>query len=282
MCGSGDPRHDRPCHATQCLDWGDSREPQTGRVASYCASYKRRFLRAAVAAAVAEFSRLRVARRRLGGAVWRHVNTGVTESYVGHRLFVPIVIAGPRKAEEIPLPNRALRNERGPSLGRLLWPRHLAAPRRPPRLEVHQKGEAGPLIRLEVRAPVQNVGAVHQQAARWSDHGYLDVCHCASIDVERGEGHVCTVLVADDASRAVVQRHVGEVNEGGHLLVTVVEAWDHQAVTPIVAMEGLVVVDGTGVLRPQLNLVEVKFWTAEIALRRIDKIGMDGQTVEVP
>ena len=50
--------------------------------------------------------------------------------------------ARPREPEEVAFPDRALRDERGPALGRLLRPCHLAAPGRPPGLVVGQQGEA--------------------------------------------------------------------------------------------------------------------------------------------
>jgi hypothetical protein len=47
-------------------------------------------------------------------------------------------------------------------------------------------------------------------------------------------------------------------------------------------MEGLVVVDGACVLGPELDLVEVEVGGLEVALGRIDEVGVDGEVVEVP
>ena len=60
-----------------------------------------------------------------------------------------------------------------------------------------------------------------------------------------------------------------------------VEARDDQAVAPEVAVEGLIVIDGAGVFRPQLDLVEMELGRAEVALGGVNQIGMDGQPVEV-
>ena len=50
----------------------------------------------------------------------------------------------------------------------------------------------------------------------------------------------------------------------------------------VVAVQRLVVVDGAGVLAPQLDLVEVELGRLEVALRHVDEVGMDGEAVEVP
>jgi hypothetical protein len=47
-------------------------------------------------------------------------------------------------------------------------------------------------------------------------------------------------------------------------------------------LKGLVVVDGSGVLGPELDLVEMQFGRPQIALGGVDEIGMEGQVVQVP
>ena len=97
---------------------------------------------------------------------------------------------------------------------------------------------------------MQNVRAVHEKAAGGSDHREFDVRHRATLDVQRREGNMGAVLVRDDAGRAILRRHIGEVDEGGHLLVSIVDSGDDQAVTSEVSMERLVVIDSSGIFRP--------------------------------
>ena len=61
-----------------------------------------------------------------------------------------------------------------------------------------------------------------------------------------------------------------------------VVARNHQAVAAVVTVQGLVVVAGAGVLGPQLDLVQVQFRRAEIALGGVDEIRVERQAVEVP
>ena len=55
-----------------------------------------------------------------------------------------------------------------------------------------------------------------------------------------------------------------------------------QAVTAVVAVQRLVVVDGTGVLGPELHLVEMELGGLEVTLGQVHQIWMDGETIEVP
>ena len=57
---------------------------------------------------------------------------------------------------------------------------------------------------------------------------------------------------------------------------------DHQTVAAVVAVERLGVVRGTPVLGPQLDLVEVEIRRLEVPLRRVDQVGVEGQSVELP
>ncbi len=49
-----------------------------------------------------------------------------------------------------------------------------------------------------------------------------------------------------------------------------------------IAMERLVVIDGSGILGPQLDLVEVELGGSEVTLGGVGQIGMDGKAIEVP
>ena len=75
---------------------------------------------------------------------------------------------------------------------------------------------------------------------------------------------------------------VRKKDEGGQLLVAGFGTGGHQAVTAVVAVEGLVVADGAGILGPEFDLVEMEIGGAEIALGGVEKIRMEGQPVEVP
>ena len=81
---------------------------------------------------------------------------------------------------------------------------------------------------------------------------------------------------------AVFLGDVGQVDERRQLLVAGSGPRDHQAVAAVVAVERLVVVDGARVLGPELHLVEVEFRRLEVALGRVDEVGVHGQAVEVP
>ncbi len=50
----------------------------------------------------------------------------------------------------------------------------------------------------------------------------------------------------------------------------------------VVPVERLVVVGRAGVLGPQLHFVQVEILGTEIALRRVDQVGVEGQAVEIP
>ena len=55
-----------------------------------------------------------------------------------------------------------------------------------------------------------------------------------------------------------------------------------EAVAAVVAVQGLVVVHGTRILRPQLDLVEMQLCRLEVALGRVHEVGVHGQAVQVP
>ena len=90
------------------------------------------------------------------------------------------------------------------------------------------------------------------------------------------------MLVRDDHRRAVVLADVGEEDEARHLRRRSRAVGDDEGVVAEVAVVGLVVVDGAGVLRPQLGLVEAKVGRAEEAGGEVDEVGVEGQPVEVP
>src|ERR1700691_2279674 len=131
-------------------------------------------------------------------SVRSHVHAGIAQSDVSQCLFVPIGVAGPRETEEVPLPHRALWEELGPAMGGLLRPRHLPGPRRSPRWKVDEQREARASDAGQVRAPVQDVGPVHEQAPRRAHRGHLLVGKRAELEVEGCEGDVLALLVRDD------------------------------------------------------------------------------------
>ena len=81
---------------------------------------------------------------------------------------------------------------------------------------------------------------------------------------------------------AVFLGDVAEVDERRDLLVARLGPGHDEAVAAVVAVQRLVVVDGAGVLGPELDLVEVELGGLEVALGRIDEVGVDGEAVEVP
>ena len=99
---------------------------------------------------------------------------------------------------------------------------------------------------------------------------------------QRGEGDVLAVVVGDDDGGRVDLGDVGEIDERRDLLVAGLGAGHDEAVAAVVAVQRLVVVDGAGVLAPQLDLVEVELGRLEVALGHVDEVGVHGEAVEVP
>ena len=129
---------------------------------------------------------------------------------------------------------------------------------------------------------MQDVGPVDEEASGRPGAGHLGVGQRAERHVERRVRHVLPVLVRHDAGRPVFLGDVGQVDERRQLLVAGLGTRHHQAVAPVVPVERLVVVDGAGVLGPELHLVEMQLCRLQVALGRVDQVGVHGQPVEIP
>ena len=129
---------------------------------------------------------------------------------------------------------------------------------------------------------MQDVGPVHQQASRRSYGGNLELGQFPKRNVQGRERYIPARGEREDSRGPVVHGDIGEKDERRQLLVTAVDAWDHQAVASVVTVEGLVVVGSAAVLGPQFDLVQVEVHSSEIALGRVDQVGVEGEAVEVP
>ena len=121
---------------------------------------------------------------------------------------------------------------------------------------------------------MKNVGLVDQQAAGRSRRCDLVLEQLAEWHRPRRERQLAGELQRHQLGRRIFGGHVGEQHEGRHLRVLPIGARHHQAVIAKVAMMKLIVVDGSGVLCPQLDLVNFQVLSAEQPLRAVDQIGV--------
>ena len=134
----------------------------------------------------------------------------------------------------------------------------------------------------DVGAAVQDLGPVDEEAPGRARAGHLGVSQRPEREVQRRVRHVVAVLVRHDVRGPVLLGDVGQVDEGRQLLVAGFGPRHDQAVAPVVTVQWLVIVDGTGVLGPELHLVEMEVSRLQVALGDVYQIGVHGQAVEIP
>ena len=161
-------------------------------------------------------------------------------------------------------------------------PRHLAHPGLPASEKSDSRANRLRSSTGHRRAAMEHVGRVAEQRARRADDGDLVIGESAGFDHRRRHRLAIADRAGNDPGGAVGLGDVRQQDERGELRPAAVGAGHDHVVVAVVAVVGLVVVDGAAVLGPELDLVHLEIGGSAEPLGRVDEIRVHGEPVERP